>query len=255
MMRCVSKCLIGSQFCGKHIRSKNPRMWVDNEKRLRSVIKIQKVWRGFMVRNLRKLMGNLKPVSYANTEDLVTFEDSPILDKFVFEENGKHWWFDIRTIYDWSYRSLNPTNPYTKEPLTPETLKRLRDAIMLKRIRNEMVSHDNKLTTENKFILVCQFLAEYGLDIHPSRFNDLTSFQVTQILNSLEIELRLWHQEKKSETRKNFHYLIYQYIIHQYQIPLEYHKKLLSNCLLYLLRGIRNNYSVCFMVASAVYRL
>jgi len=254
--RCSAKSLVGSQFCGRHIRLKNPRMWVDNDKQLRSAIKIQKIWRGYSHRRMMRLLGSkLRKVEYANTEDLFTFDDAAILDKFEFSENGTNWWFDISTIHDWSYRSINPCNPYTKEPIDIETRKRMREVVSIRRIRSLKTSHVEQLTTENKFVIICQILEENGLELIPNSFLALTSFQLTVVLNFLELDLREWHRQKRSEVRRGFHYLIHQFLTQQYAIPLDYHQKLFANCILYMFRHLKNPYPICFMVVSAIYRV
>jgi hypothetical protein len=256
-MKCEHKTLIGSQFCGKHIRLKNPRIWMDNTKRHNSVVKIQKVWRGFMVRNMfRLLRKDVKKHEYANTEDLFTFDDSHILDKFEISENGKNWWFDIRTIYDWSYRSAAPTNPYTKNPLEIQDLSRIREVISIRRIRAKETLHDGKILGINEnFMIISQILNENYLEIHPNRFLSLNIFQITAFLTLLEADLRVWTNQHPSDLRKGYHYLINRFLTQQFSLPLEIHLRILCNSILYMLRNIKNNYDICFMVASAMYRV
>lgn len=255
--RCSYKCLRRTQFCIKHIRVKSPRLWVDNEMKSKIVLQFQKIWRGYKVRNYFRMLGTHVKIKkdFYNTEDLVTIEDSRIEDRFMFCENGKWWWFDIRTIHDWSFRNEVPNNPYTKEPLTLESRKRMREVISLRRLNDLEISHLTSFSIENKYRIICQILEEYGLSVSVYNFLSLTPFQITMVLNSINSDLLVWKKKKTSEASEQLPFLISQFILNQYIIPLENQKKLLANSILYMFRRLKNPYSICFIVASAIYRL
>jgi hypothetical protein len=45
---------------------------------------------------------------------------------FSFEEKGRIFWFDFRSLWKWVYGKVTPTNPFTREPLSMDTRWRLR---------------------------------------------------------------------------------------------------------------------------------
>ena len=254
-LRCLSRPLIGFNFCGKHMRIKNPRLWIDLNKQNTSATKIQKTWRMYMVRNMLVLLGNtLKQKEYSNTEDLFTFNDAPIFDTFEFCENGKNWWFDVRTIYDWTYRSQEPTNPYTKELLTIDTRKRLRELISLRKFRNLDTSHSTEINTENKFMMIYQIIEENGMDIDLEHLLNLNVLQITIILNYLEHSIFVWQSRCHSDISNRYLTLITLYRERQFIIQFENQKRLLANCILYMFRYIKSQKNICSMLVNAIYR-
>jgi hypothetical protein len=67
-----------------------------------------------------------------NDEELVTLESKTRQHPFDYigmEEAGKVWWFDFCTLWDWSIRSITPTNPYTNVELAHEVKQRLEEAM------------------------------------------------------------------------------------------------------------------------------
>lgn len=114
--RCPSKPLLGSQFCGKHIRCKNPRVWTQVNNIDKHIVKIQSFWRGWWLRNQLKLAGPgvLQRKVIHNEDELVTCDSvSSIhpLDYFAFEEGGKIYAFDIRSLITWFHKGTQPINP------------------------------------------------------------------------------------------------------------------------------------------------
>ena len=113
--RCQSKSLIGLSFCGHHVKSKDVRIWHIVNKVDAKVTLISKLWRGYTIRRLLKLAGPgvLNRSRCHNEEELVLAEPKEKihpLDYFAFEEDGKVWWFDIRSLISLFRSSLNPTN-------------------------------------------------------------------------------------------------------------------------------------------------
>jgi hypothetical protein len=128
--KCNLKALKGHSLCGRHARSKCPVLWADANKTLSSnIVRVQSLVRGWLVRKRLSLGGPgvLSRKHLSNDEDLETCEESSRehpFNYFAFEESGKIWWFSFPTIWKWCIR--NPTNPYTKVPLSNETRTRLR---------------------------------------------------------------------------------------------------------------------------------
>jgi hypothetical protein len=229
---------------------KYPRVWINIQKQEDAIIKIQKCWRGHSTRNMIHLLrGDMKIHEYANTEDLFTLDDTHLLNKFEFHENGKCWWFDVRTIFEWSIKSMDPCNPYTKQPLTHEVRQRLKEIVALRRLLNMSIMHEGKATSvTERFVIICQILEENGIEVHPNRFLNLTSLQIAEFVQLFEFEL-------KNTEYKRFHFVICQFMVNQFLIPIEVHPSLLSNCLLYILRSSKTPYQISFMIASVLHRM
>lgn len=99
-------------------------------------------------------------------------------DYFSIEENGKVWWFDYHTIFNWSLQSHVPTNPYSKTPLTIHDRKRIRE-VWGYRQRHNMTLPKESLVYEDRirgrWNFLCQVFEDYGFsDIHPNTFIRMT---------------------------------------------------------------------------------
>ena len=68
-------------------------------------------------------------------------------DYFAFEEDGKIFWFDIRSLFQMSIDKLQPENPYTRCKLTLETRKRLKEAIYYRECKRVSLFHDPMFLT------------------------------------------------------------------------------------------------------------
>ena len=178
--QCSAKPLMGHTLCGIHARSKSIVLWVDVYKdKIVLLQKIQAHVRGWLVRKRLSYSGPgvLSRKDLANDEDLETCEESSRehpFDYFGFDEGGKTWWFHFPTIWKWCIRTSNPTNPYTKVPLSQETRKRLRSAW------GHRFRHKIKLPEEptvfgerllGRWNIICQLFADHGFgDIDPRMF-------------------------------------------------------------------------------------
>lgn len=154
--------------------------------RIAPLIRAQAVIRGWLVRTRIKLAGPgaMRRINLANDEDLVTCAEagrvSP-LDYFAFEENGKIWWFEFGSLWNWIVRSTTPVNPYTKVPLTTDTRQRLRAIWASRRRRGESIPnepaslHDRLLYRWN---VLCQLFSDHGfVEIHPELFLHFTKLE------------------------------------------------------------------------------
>ena len=252
--RCSSKSLINLRFCGKHSKMKNPRIWISSTKIYESSIKIQKIWRGYRIRNLLFLAGPgvLKRNMCHNDEELVTFEDKnkqDPLDYFAFEENSKIWWFNLNSIITWTIES--PTNPYTKQPLSLETRKRLRELYDIRfldgclRIQTDIHS---------KAILLSQIMEENGFpDVNYTRFEYMSRLNLIRFTNSLILNLEIKLKGSKHILIKLLDRCIHQ----QYNLYANYNFLILQyeSVLLYILRSFKEKFDVCFIIMGALYEL
>jgi hypothetical protein len=270
--RCTNKVIRGFLFCGKHVRNKNPRIWLSVNNLDKKVILIQKIWRGYSIREWIKLAGPgvLKRSLCHNEEELVTLDNvqsvSP-LDYFAFEESKKIYWFDIRSINEHCMTTLTPSNPYTREPLSIETRQRLHKLCIKREIYNlKLIFSDHMGKTadeiiENAWIKVCQIIEENGFFgvLTPMYFISLNEPQLLIFMMILRQDIVAWAMEHSmgGESRRYMYVRWIRRLISQYYQTHSLQKMLhlTATLLINILNDRQNNYPICFMVMSALYRL
>jgi hypothetical protein len=191
--QCSSKVVFGHTLCGRHARAKNVTLWADLHKKNITIVNVQALVRGWLVRNRLTLAGPgvLRRQDVANEEDLVSCASKSEVhphDYFAFMENGKIWWFEFPSLWNWISRSHIPTNPYTRTQLTQETLKRLHKLAILKweekQYPPEPPTGEERI--RNRWNLICQVFANYGFgNIHPQHFTGLTRPQYITIVRMI----------------------------------------------------------------------
>jgi hypothetical protein len=188
--RCENKPLKGLILCGKHVRVKNLRLWKDVNNLDSKVILIQKLWRGYLVRSWLTMSGPgvLKRSVCHNEDEIVTLDEKHKVNPFDyigFEENSKVFWFDVRSLVEICKRTLKPTNPYTREPLTTNTRQRLRK-ICIRRYARKMSNYHNQQSSlsfeeklELQWMYICQILEENCFfDTSPMYFTAMSRIQL-----------------------------------------------------------------------------
>lgn len=254
MDRCTLKCLKNLRFCGKHSKMKNPRIWISSTLISESILKIQKIWKGYKIRNHLKLAGPgvLNRKICHNDEELVSFEEKnkqDPLNYFAFEENSKIWWFSIDSLVNWTIES--PTNPYTKQPLTIETRKRLRELHDLNFLGNKLKIQSNIHT---KAITIAQIMEENGFsDVNYTRFEYISRLNLVKFTNFIKYNLEFKLKDPKHILVKLLEYCLnqqynfhtnYEFLIFQYE-----------SILLYILRSFKEKFDICFIIMGALYEL
>lgn len=268
--RCTNRALRGFLLCGKHIKTKSPRLWKDANNLDSKAVSIQKVWRGFSIRQWMKLAGPgvLCRKLCHNEEELVTLDDvnsvSP-LDYFAFEENKKVYWFDVRSITENGMATMSPINPYTREYLSTETRRRLHKLCIkrcffnLKTIFSDHMGKNNDEIVENTWIHVCQLIEENGFfGMSHLYFISLNEPQLLIFMMILRQDMVAWASEHSSVESRRHKYVkwIRRLIAEYYQAhELQRISHLTARLLINILNDRQNNYSVCFMIMSALYRL
>lgn len=256
-------------MCGKHAKVKNPRLWKDVNKLDDKAVLIQKIWRGYSVRNWLSLAGPgvLKRSICHNEEELFTFDDkasvSP-LDYFAFEESGKVYWFDIRSIVQNSADKIIPINPYTREPLSMETRHRLRRLIILRDyrdIKSEHSSDESKPVDElirNAWITVCQIIEENGFpDMSPMYFMALNKSQLYIFINLIYRDMIAWAAEHTTPNSRRKRYLnwIRRVSRESFRSHINVVSFMTAKCLTAILNDYPEQYSVSFIIMSALHRV
>jgi hypothetical protein len=266
----MSKPLKGMILCGKHAKVKTLRLWKDVNNLDDKAVTIQKIWRGYSIRNWLKIAGPgvLNRSICHNDEELVTMDEKKSVnpfDYFSFEEGGKVYWFDVRSITELCMLKTDPTNPYTREPLTIETRRRLRK-ICIKRYRNNLnnmhdISHKRSV---DEIILstwthVCQMIIENGFfDMSPLYFISLNKTRLMIFNMMIQKDLVAWAAEHTSGVSRRLRYVFWmKRLIREFSTePSD--KRLIyltGRVLVTILNDSSDNYGVCFIIMSALHRL
>jgi hypothetical protein len=267
--RCDSNALPGLSMCGRHAKTKYPRIWAIVNNVDRHAIKISKIWKGYHVRNIIKLAGPgaLKRSICNNQEELASMEpisSISVKDYFGFEENNKVYGFDVKTIIECMNRQVVPTNPYTRQDLTLETRKRLRQVIGY-RSRNKlqtMYDKDAQLTVDQmirlRWLQISQICEENGFfNIPYQLFMELNKAQLFVFLNMISNDMKTWAAEHKGKTKRLIYVSWIRNIINRFsrtEDTPEY-SFFTSTVLLSILYDSVDPYSICFIIMSALYRL
>lgn len=86
-------------------------------------LKLQKIWRGFMIRNYNKLHGPgvFKRAKCVNSSDFLSLDDVKDISHnqfFSFEDEGFVYGFDAKSLHNLIIKNERPTNPYNRKVLT-----------------------------------------------------------------------------------------------------------------------------------------
>lgn len=267
--RCNSKALKNLQFCGKHARSKNPRLWADVNSTADKAVIIQKIWRGWIVRRYLSLAGPgvLKRYICHNTEDVITMEEKVHpYDYFAFEEDGKVFWFDIKSIFQISIGVMKPQNPYTRQELSLETRKRLKETIYYREVRLLPLFHDPLYLTdvnkvfEMRWTMLVQMLEEHlFIEVDPMYFIALNRTQLWEFTAILRESLLLWAQEHNTlHSRRTVYYIWMNSCWKRQTLEVNSVNNItnyLGRTILRMFKDSKQPYELCFRVLSALHSL
>ena len=268
--QCQNSSLPGIVFCGIHAKSKTPILWKTVNHVDEKCSKILNIWRGYIIRKQLKAAGSgvLKRSLCHNQEEIVSMEPIstiPPFDYFGFEENGKVYGFDIRTIIDTMHRNRTPANPYTRQPLSLEVRKRLRYLYGLRMRQKMEVQYEHNHIRGMDAILtsrwsqVCQILEENGFpEINPNTFLALNKTQLYVFLKFMHADISSWaseHAGKESVRIKHISWVAH--IIKRVSASQNHSEimALVTGLLRALLYDCSEQYTICFFIMSALYRL
>ena len=268
--RCRNRALPGLSLCGKHVKSKYRRLWNVINNVDKHVTLISKIWKGYFIRKKLALAGSgvINRNLCNNTDELVSLEPISkvdVFDYFGFEESGKVYGFDIRTILDILQLSLRPANPYTRQPITLNDRKRLRE-VYCYRLRNKLeTSYDKnpikpiEVVLSTRWNQLSQIAEENGFfNIEPDLFSSLNKTQLYIFLSMIHNDLKTWAAEHNPVSSKRFMYAFWtNNVLKKFsntQSVSEY-SFYVSSILLSILYDSVESYNVCFIIMSALYRL
>lgn len=235
-------------------------LWTEaNKEKIVAAQKLQAVIRGWLVRHRIALAGPgvLRRTGLANDEDLETCEESSRQDPMnyvAFTENGKTWWFDFATLWKWMRLSVEPTNPYTKVPLSVETRTRLRKLWAYRRRHHETVPGDPGGYEDRvrvRWTLICQVFADNGLgQMNPEQFLRLSKSDYIFIFRILRDDL----QASLPTQSRHALSMIHRCLITSWTLPYAQFTLQCSYALMSMLLHTRREYDHAFYVLSALYR-
>ena len=253
--QCPSLALRGLSFCGKHARMKTPVLWADVQKKC-DIVSIQALVRGWLIRKRLRLAG--KGVL---RRDCLENEDEPFqyrskdkchpLDYVSIEENGKVWWFEATSVWKWVIRSPEPTNPYTRTPLTPETRKRIREVWIANHKPSVWASTASERLRE-RWNVLCQIFTEYGfVDVDPSVFLELHTEDYLSMFILLYRDLQTVLPERYPQRDRLLR--LCQNVMNPCNTDSRY-PLICTYTLLFLLTIPKDSYLIAFTILSALYR-
>lgn len=204
--RCEHDVLKNCMFCSVHMRVKHVRLWSDYNPDVRTnIIKIQSYWRRYMVQRILKLAGKgvLQRTQCHNEDEIVTGESKITIhpfDYFSIEEDGKIWWFDQKSMIDWSEKNVQITNPFTRTRLSPSDCRRLRKLRMNRIRKNMSISHSeiiNRPIEEQlniRWLRIVQIVNECGMDntFEPIDCIRMTYRETATFMGDLIEHLKTW---------------------------------------------------------------
>lgn len=260
--RCTNKCIKGLNVCGTHARAKTRRNWYEINDLDRKVSKIQAHWKGYATRRRLEFAGPgvLKRSVCHNEEELVSLDPIAKLypfSYFAFEEDGKIWAFDLQSIMKILVQSVSPQNPYTRTPLSYTTRRRLRDYHnYLSRCRDRymlIVPQSEILLYRTN--LLAQIIHENGFeDYNPEYINALTGAQSYIMRSLLAADMRILALKYPTLSYRRYYNLLSSRI---YMVSS--HPTVTLICMLFtILSDVRSpteEYEICFLIMSALYRV
>ena len=204
--RCDKEAVKNCILCANHMRASRIRLWSEYNSLVKArILRIQRVWRGYLVRRMLRLAGPgvLKRSLCHNDEEMVTMESKTKLhpfDYFSVEQDGKVWWFDQRSMIEWSEKNVEITNPFNRQTLGPGDMRRLRRLRMIRLRKGMPVLHsdpaerDTEEARDIRWLRVVQIINECGMDdtVHPNDFIAMSFFEMVDFMNKMTEQAYEW---------------------------------------------------------------
>ena len=259
-------CLKTMIVCGQHVRARHPRLWFrEVPSVLQTAIKFQALWRGYAVRRLLHLAGPgvLKRSICLNDDELTTAEEKTRqypLDYFAVEDNGQIYWFDQRTIIQWTYKKYKVVNPYTRTPLSAEDMGRIRELIYY-RAKNNLPTYYSQTDIPQsvpakrnlRWLRISQILNEHNLTTSPDHFLTMGHGQMSAFINFLKEDVRVWSYEHPAGRRKKYYVWLASVRHWNYDNDPQMSCDI-AGILLAMLNEYKQNFELAFFIESAFAR-
>jgi hypothetical protein len=258
-------------YCGLHVRVRNPRLWVVANKVEEKIELIVKIWRGYIVRKRIRLAGPgvLNRKQCINDEDVGTFDEKNKVhpfDYFGFEEDGRMYWGDIKSMISILNSARIPLNPYTRNEISNEARRRLRE-IYKYRIRNKLqVDYDTldinmvSAVTSRRWLQVSQIIYEHELgNIDPQHFESLSRNELGDFITCILEDIHVWSHmhHRKPESKRYKYYTLIRYGISKFYdvISTQQYSYIISTILMHLLLDSKQDFDISFIILSSFYKL
>lgn len=255
--RCSLKALKGIDFCGKHAKSKSKVIWVPETIESDSATRIQKMWRGWMVRHFLDLAEHSFDRSkFHNEEELVTLEERDRqhpMNFFSFTENGKQWWFGLDTVFK-LMQEEHPKNPYTNEPFSRGTRKRIRELQDLAWSRGTVKISD---TLHQKAVSLVHLLEdELYEDVSYTRFEYMSRLSIMTFTENVHQHIEARMLESQTVQRRRHLFVIETCLSKQtMDVHIDFLLFQLLSSLLYILRTTKNKFPLAFIMFGALQQM
>ena len=166
------------------------------------IIKIQKVFRGFLYRKIIQLKGDgyFDRSKCINETDFLSMDELKLISPLQFfsytEYDGKIYGFNILSIFNLINKEKNkqPINPYTRNIIADKVVNDIYKIICLSKIckqpisitiKNEMNEMSNKKKIEMKILDIFQYINSLGNYSEPKWFLSLTKIQLYKFFREL----------------------------------------------------------------------
>lgn len=166
------------------------------------IVKIQKVFRGFLHRKIIKLKGDafLDRSKCVNQTDFLSMDELHLIPPLQFfsytEYDGKIYGFNILSIFNLLTKEKNkqPINPYTRNIISDKVVQDIYKIIYLSKIckqpinitiKNEMNDLSNKKKIEMKILDIFQYINSLGNYSEPKWFLSLNKIQLYKFFREL----------------------------------------------------------------------
>lgn len=169
-----------------------------------------------MVQRVLKLAGKgvLQRSKCHNEDEIVTGESKTSVhpfDYFSIEEDGKIWWFDQKSMIDWSEKNIEITNPFTRTVLSPSDCRRLRRLRMNRIRKNIPVSHsenDDRPVEEClnvRWLRIVQIINECGMSdtVDPRDCIRMNYRETAIFMGDLIDQLKNWMYTSRGDPIQN----------------------------------------------------
>ena len=259
--QCTARPLRGHTLCGRHAKMKVPLLWTSLYTRTTDkTVRVQAVVRGWLIRRRLALAGPgvLCRKGVTNEEDIVTCESNiHPMEYFAFEENGKIWWFSFSSLWSWCRRSHEPVNPYTKTPLSDDTLGRLFSMWGYRRrhqcgIPEESPGFEERLLFRWN-ILSQVFRANGFSQMHPRSFLTMNKSEYISMFSLLHQDLLVAYSDKDPHRDKIMRFC--RRALSSTEMMQPKHYVLQSTYILMILLSIEKRpFKIAFSILSAFYR-
>ena len=266
--RCTSKALTNLPYCGRHMRCRKVNQWITGVPgTLRRLVMLQSCVRGFLARIPIRLAGAgvLKRSLCHNDEEIITMDGKTEVhphDYFSVEEGGKVYWFDQRTMIQWSQKELDIRNPYTRGILSAQDTSRLRKIWNYRQKNGLQLYHDGQRTPmsvqerrDNRWLRIAQILREFGYDVHHENFISLDIPQFVIFVNALTEETRWKYFEGHDPKIHRYHMWLknIRNVVYTYTSTTQLSSDVAA-LILTIMYEIRDLDDFVFLVCSAYYR-